>query len=73
MHLAQVANVTKEKVAEESAEQQAAKELVWMALDPRLVAAIVDRVTSDAHILENRHPVLPPTHQQDTSRRKRAS
>jgi hypothetical protein len=35
--------------------------------DPRLVAAIVDRVTVNAHILENRHAVLPTKHQQDES------
>ena len=33
--------------------------------DPRLVAAIVDRVTFNAHILETGTPVLPAAHQQD--------
>ena len=33
--------------------------------DPRLVAAIVDRVTFNAHIIETGTTVLPTTHQQD--------
>jgi hypothetical protein len=33
--------------------------------DPRLVAAIVDWVTSNAHILEGGTPVQPAPHHQD--------